>query len=292
MQIFRHIDRPSDACYVCSALLTKFQVEALKIRPRVLQLAVIPSHSQRRVDGHCLYACMQWNPQRICLATTRRRCTRSPPLDSIPISSIHPPTMRKSFFFSQVPSSSSFLSSEEDNDPLTDGGGSAIALPVSLRANRAPNAPHTSKLSRQARHQFASSMLSDDSTGSHTYDGDVEFSITADEGWHQASRGLLYPNLHHASSDSILTSQIEDDAPSPRHPIPTPTTQQVLVPEPPTYKPVPAFNTAALTPEDIQAFVRKAIDGEPGRPYRINPPPADKPVRIYACGKTARDSAL
>jgi hypothetical protein len=27
--------------------------------------------------------------------------------------------------------------SEEDNDPLIDDGGSAIALPVSLRANRA-----------------------------------------------------------------------------------------------------------------------------------------------------------
>ncbi|KAF6750769.1 choline-phosphate cytidylyltransferase [Ephemerocybe angulata] len=76
-----------------------------------------------------------------------------------------------------------------------------------------------------------------------------------------------------------------------------------------------SFNPAALTPEDIQAFVRKAIeDGPDGevellestgnivikagddavhevkskttrkRGYRINPPPKDRPVRIYADG--------
>ncbi|TFK37703.1 hypothetical protein BDQ12DRAFT_713465 [Crucibulum laeve] len=45
-----------------------------------------------------------------------------------------------------------------------------------------------------------------------------------------------------------------------------------------------AFNPAALTVEDIQAFVQRAIDGEPGRKYKINPPPVDRPIRVYADG--------
>ena len=182
-----------------------------------------------------------------------------------------------SFYLSQVPHSSSFCSSEEDNSPLTDDGGSAAA--VSPHINRAPNAPHTYKLSSRARHQLTSSMLSDDGTDSQTYDGDVESSITAGVGQHQASKG--YPNLRHASSNSNTS-----------RPTPSPTAQQTLVLEPPTYKPVPTSNPAALTPEDIQAFVQKAINGEPGRPYRINPSPTDRRVRIYSCGETARDSAL
>ncbi|KAG8215285.1 hypothetical protein J3R82DRAFT_8844 [Butyriboletus roseoflavus] len=181
----------------------------------------------------------------------------------------------------------SFGNSEEDNDPLTDDGGSAISIPVSVRTNRAPNAPHTSKLPSRARHQLASSLISDDGTDSQTYDGDVESSITAGAGQHQASKAFLYPNLHHASSNSTLTSQIEDNTPFPstsRHPTPPPTVQQVLVLEPPTYKPIFACNPAALTPEDIQVFVQRAINGEPSRPYYINPPPTDRPVRIFADG--------
>ena len=45
-----------------------------------------------------------------------------------------------------------------------------------------------------------------------------------------------------------------------------------------------AFNPAALTPEDIQSFVAKAIAGESKRDYKINPPPVGRPVRIYADG--------
>ena len=169
-------------------------------------------------------------------------------------------------------------SSEEDNDPLTDDGGSAVSLPVALRANRAQNALHASKLPSRARHQLASSMLSDDGTDSQTYDGDVESSMIAGAGQHQASKAFLYPNLQHASSNSTLTSQ-----PSPstsRHPTPPPTQQDPL-PETPSI-----CNPATLAPEDIRAFVQRAIAGEPGRPYRINPPPTDRPVRIFADGET------
>ena len=46
-----------------------------------------------------------------------------------------------------------------------------------------------------------------------------------------------------------------------------------------------AFNPAALTAEDIQAFVQKAINGEESRKYKINFPPTNRPVRIYADGQ-------
>ncbi|KAF9528871.1 hypothetical protein CPB83DRAFT_853888 [Crepidotus variabilis] len=58
-----------------------------------------------------------------------------------------------------------------------------------------------------------------------------------------------------------------------------------IVQEPPVPAPAKeAFNPAALTQEDIQAFVAKAIQGEPGRTYKINQPPTDRPIRVYADG--------
>jgi len=48
-----------------------------------------------------------------------------------------------------------------------------------------------------------------------------------------------------------------------------------------------AFNPAALTPEDIQGFVAKAIEGELDRKYKINSPPVGRPVRIYADGTSS-----
>lgn len=236
-----------------------------------------------------------WNPPPpwSCCITTRRHSTPSGPLESIRIQSIPLLMMRKSLF---IPRSTCrqppLFSSEEDNDPLTDDGGSAIAIPVSLRANRGPNAAHTSKLASRARHQLASSVLSDDGTDSQTYDGDIESSMTVSVGQHQASKGFLYPNLHHTSSNSTLTSQIEDNAPSPstsRHHTPPPTAQSVSDLEPTIDI---TCNPAAFTPEDIQAFVQRAINGEPDRPYRINPPPTGKPVRIFADGETSRDPVL
>ena len=46
-----------------------------------------------------------------------------------------------------------------------------------------------------------------------------------------------------------------------------------------------AFNPAALTAEDIQAFVQKAINGEESRKYKINSSPTNRPVRVYADGR-------
>ncbi len=45
-----------------------------------------------------------------------------------------------------------------------------------------------------------------------------------------------------------------------------------------------AANPASFTADDIQAFVKRAIAGEPARTYKINPPPVGRPIRIYADG--------
>ncbi|GAA5878009.1 hypothetical protein JCM16303_002816 [Sporobolomyces ruberrimus] len=39
-----------------------------------------------------------------------------------------------------------------------------------------------------------------------------------------------------------------------------------------------------LTAEEIQEHIRKAVEGQEGRSYKINPPPVGRPVRIYADG--------
>jgi choline-phosphate cytidylyltransferase len=48
-----------------------------------------------------------------------------------------------------------------------------------------------------------------------------------------------------------------------------------------------AFDPAALTQEDIQAFVQGAVDGELHRKYKINPAPVNRPIRVYADGPSS-----
>jgi len=128
-------------------------------------------------------------------------------------------------------------------------------------------------------------MLSDDGTDSQTYDGDVESSVTAGAGSHPFNKTSLHPTLHYSSSASTLTSQIDD-------PVPPSTSTSKATPlapdEPmPTAEAMSTFNAAALTPDDIQAFMRKAVEGEPSRSYKINQPPLNRPVRIFADGTHA-----
>ncbi|KAG6335057.1 hypothetical protein ID866_4035 [Astraeus odoratus] len=177
-----------------------------------------------------------------------------------------------------------FDSSEEDNDPLTDDGGSALFVHVSNRSNRPLHGAKSS--TRTGRHQLASSMLSDDGTDSQTYDGDVESTVTAGAGQNTTSKGFL--NLHHSSSTSTLTSQVDDRIPSPSASQRSAPLQ--VQPLPPMEESIPAnatahsFNPATLSAEEVQSFVRRAVEGEPGRPYRINPPPTDRQIRIFADG--------
>ena len=183
---------------------------------------------------------------------------------------------------------------------------------------RHPNIPTTTRLSHakqaaRTKHHLAASLLSDsDGVDSPTYDGDVESSATAGPDPHVSQRPLHYHHHHSSSSISTLgtpitvtvepaTTPITERSnliPSPRSPkqdshqttfksppAPSHASPSHLPDEPPVPAPSKAaFNPAALTPEDIQAFVQKAIKGEPGRNYKINPPPVGRPVRIYADG--------
>ncbi|KAJ7353417.1 cholinephosphate cytidylyltransferase [Mycena albidolilacea] len=201
--------------------------------------------------------------------------------------------------------SPAYDASEEDNDPLSDDPHSTLpSVPPRLRSHPKP-APRAA-----ARHQLASSLLSDsDGVDSPTYDGDIESSATAGP---EPSAAARLTHHHHASSTSTFDAQILSQSPvSTPTDIPVPRSASIgtlgggppakkdsaghpvfLSPAPllTTQEPAPAdistaaFNPAALTPADIQGFVQKAIDGEEWRKYKINPPPTDRPVRVYADG--------
>lgn len=185
-----------------------------------------------------------------------------------------------------------FSSSEEDNDPLTDDG-SAVSVPVS-RLNAANNTRSLNKATRVKQHQLAANLLSDsDGVDSPTYDGDIESSTTAGADGHQIK-------THRASSASTLSPSATPSpviTPSKETPDPLPATRAVdpesqhLVfisqPESPVSPLSSTVNPALFTPEDIQAFVKKAVTGDPARSYKINPPPVGRPVRIYADGASS-----
>lgn len=45
-------------------------------------------------------------------------------------------------------------------------------------------------------------------------------------------------------------------------------------------------NTSLLSAEEIRMFIQKAIEGDDEeRQYKINPPPVDRPARVYADGE-------
>ncbi|KAJ7718597.1 cholinephosphate cytidylyltransferase [Mycena maculata] len=201
--------------------------------------------------------------------------------------------------------SPAYDASEEDNDPLSDDAHSTTGLvpsgpPPRLGGPSRSLHPKSTAVGRSsARHQLASSLLSDsDGVDSPTYDGDIESSATAGP---EPTLATRLTHHHHASSTSTFDAQVLSPTPGSTpatevppsrtikkdaagHPVflsaPLQTTQEPAV----AAASKAAFNPAALTPADIQAFVQKAIDGETWRQYKINPPPTDRPVRIYADG--------
>ncbi|KAF8331566.1 cholinephosphate cytidylyltransferase [Amanita rubescens] len=162
--------------------------------------------------------------------------------------------------------SPAYDASEEDNDPLTDGDGSAVSVPVTrlAAANNSRNSP--------------------------TYDGDIESSTTAGADGHQIK-------THRGSSVSTLSPPVTPSpviTPCKEVPDPLsatraldPESQQpvfISQPESPVSPLSSAVNPASFTVDDIQAFVKRAIAGEPARTYKINSPPVGRPIRIYADG--------
>ncbi|KAJ6520636.1 cholinephosphate cytidylyltransferase [Mycena vulgaris] len=200
--------------------------------------------------------------------------------------------------------SPAYDASEEDNDPLSDDAHSTTGIlpsppPRLSGASRALHPKSTTTARSAARHQLASSLLSDsDGVDSPTYDGDIESSATAGR---EPTLAARLTHHHHASSTSTFDAQILSPTPgsTPAAEAPPARTAKKDAAGYPVFLSAPlqttqepavaaiskaAFNPAALTPDDIQAFVQKAIDGESWRTYKINPPPVDRPVRIYADG--------
>ncbi|GAA5862064.1 hypothetical protein JCM8547_001574 [Rhodosporidiobolus lusitaniae] len=54
--------------------------------------------------------------------------------------------------------------------------------------------------------------------------------------------------------------------------------------EPALWAPAPKGFLSNLTAEEIQEHILRAVAGDPGRAYKIKPPPVGRPVRIYADG--------
>lgn len=222
---------------------------------------------------------------------------------------------------SKVMDSPAYDASEEDNDPTdVDDAASAvsIAAPSSSRARTMAAIgllKPSSNASSSRRHHLASSFLSDsDGVDSPTYDGDVESSTTAGpESPHPHISSLKHGHHHHSmsSTSTLNTPAIPGSATTTDH-IETPGTEEpstaailVTPPSDPFFHPqnvisepaVPSsvpdalsFDPAALKAEDIQAFVRHAINGAPiegsgiERAYKINKPPENRSIRIYADG--------
>ncbi|KIY69254.1 hypothetical protein CYLTODRAFT_420862 [Cylindrobasidium torrendii FP15055 ss-10] len=184
--------------------------------------------------------------------------------------------------------SPAYDASEEDNDPLTDDGNPVTSLAVKHSAKHHP----TMSKGLPRRHQLASSVVSEDSDGidSPTYDGDIESSTTAgpDPTSPRTPHHQHLHHHHHTSSTSTLsladssaanTPSIEHKEPAFRSFLSSPLTEPSVA-----TASRDAFDPAALTPEDIRAFVQTAISGETWRKYTIAQPPTDRPIRIYADG--------
>lgn len=155
--------------------------------------------------------------------------------------------------------------------------------------------------------------LGSDDSGmeSGTYDGDIESSTTAAAiapsklfGHHPVRSDSLTPSpiaspsspvfppvIHsiHSTSPSPPPSFKDSDAPlsfmhAPKTPLAIARGLLSPVEHPPQELLQDAFNPAGLSPEDIQEHIRNIIDGVEPRPYKVNEPPVDRPVRIYADG--------
>ncbi|PPQ66149.1 hypothetical protein CVT26_010872 [Gymnopilus dilepis] len=219
--------------------------------------------------------------------------------------------------------SPAYDASEEDNDPLTDDSRSAASIPISV-PRHAPTSTRSSHLKPSSVSRTRHHLLSDsDGVDSPTYDGDIESSTTAGIDIPPSKLSHHHHHHHSNSSVSTLNTPITlSHLPAAVVPSTSPGTtpsMEPLNPLSPSIRPVhsnshlpvfisppsvntmaaplsateepavpraakEAFNPAALTAQDIQAFVAKAIEGEDHRPYKINPPPKDRPVRVYADG--------
>ena len=168
----------------------------------------------------------------------------------------------------------------------------------------APTVLYGTAASRSRHNHLADVVSSDDGVDSPTYDGDIESTTTtaSRQGTHHylgASRGAANSSTSTLTSPTSLTFPSNVAAAAATHGTTTSPTVMTGQPKPvnaaaiplrvpdepePAHAALAEFDPAKLTPEDIRAYVQKAIAGDLTRSYKINEPPVGRPVRIYADG--------
>ncbi|SGY54438.1 BQ5605_C006g03879 [Microbotryum silenes-dioicae] len=158
------------------------------------------------------------------------------------------------------------------------------------RVTRRTNGTHTAS---PQLNNTSKTMVEDpiDSEGSAGHDGDISSAPTANpvrsSGQHHFYRAPIVSKLQqHTSHASTSTDSAPPSPPngSPRPVQPSRHPGHSGSNEPPTWAAAPQGFLSNMSAQDIQQHIQAAIDGQDGRAYSINPPPQDRPVRIYADG--------
>jgi len=191
------------------------------------------------------------------------------------------------------------------SSPLTQARSntSSVSAPSSGGGGTSGSANRLAVHSRTRHNHLVDVVSSDDGVDSPTYDGDIESTTTTASrpGTHHylgAPRGAANSSTSTLTSPTSLTFPLSVAAASTHGTTTSPavlsgqpkTVNAAAVPRRVPEEPAPAhaalaeFDPAKLTPEDIRAFVDKAIAGDLARAYKINPSPVGRPVRIYADG--------
>ncbi|KAG8732373.1 hypothetical protein FRC10_000955 [Ceratobasidium sp. 414] len=225
----------------------------------------------------------------------------------IPRKPLNPPKKFLSKHASQLSADSPLYdASEEDNDDLDSA--STVSVPHT-RNHHIPTSPLAHSARTRAarsvsgsRHIPSSHLAVESDTGvdSPTYDGDIESSTAAPTPTMRAvdvpgAAGSPQPGPPELRLSRRQSTLSEMDVPASGKPygerVPTGTVNPLppitSAPERPgeTEHIVEDPDKNMLSPDDIRRFVQRAIDGTvKERTYRTNPPPTERPVRIYADG--------
>ena len=212
---------------------------------------------------------------------------------------------KRSFHRAGSIDSPAYDASEEDNDPTTDDATSSVtSIPVPHQKSRAVTTHSNPLKVHNKKHQ---QVIEDEDPGvdSPTYDGDVESYTTTDPQYINQRDSTISPHDTHSSSESTTSTMTSPFSRSTglypdsshRPPTSSPLTRGETTPTPPALSSGANFNPACITAEGIQKWVKDVIaghsEGAPGsRSYKINSPPADRPIVIYADGTSGHSDTF
>ncbi|KAM0786146.1 hypothetical protein ACM66B_006954 [Microbotryomycetes sp. NB124-2] len=172
--------------------------------------------------------------------------------------------------------------------PALGGGQGASTTGRNIRKGPSAMPPPARHMYQQQQQQIEHVELGNVSEGSGGHDGDVSsatgrnFHQQQQQQQHHLSRQAMSSSArqsaHNSTTDlSTPPSPSESHVPGSRHPGHGSNS-------PIAWAAAPQGFLSNMTAEDIQAHIRQAIAGDPGRAYRIKSPPTDRPVRVYADG--------